>query len=169
MWGGALVYFYDVDYHTTDLDVFNISYGYGSLTTNVLENIRKVGKDNGVGSDWINDAVSLPDFQEKDSFNIKDMIRFLDKEKSIWIYDDQDNPKINLIPVSFCGVITAKLIAGRAKDFNFLAKLFRQLNITNEKELEKLFYQYNTFVNSDKYYFALENAKIIFDSFEQDG
>lgn len=101
--GGALAYFYDVDYSTTDLDVFNISYGYGSLTSNILENVSKVGELNDVGPDWINDMVSLPDFQRSDTLNVKDMTRFLDKEKSIWIYDSKGDPKINLIPVAFAG------------------------------------------------------------------
>lgn len=161
--GGALMYFYDIDYQTTDLDVFNISYGYGSLTKDILDNIKTIGKDNNIGPDWINDAVSLPDFQEKNIFTLKDMIRFLDIENSIWIYDSKGTPKINLVPVSFCGIIAAKLIAGRAKDIDTIRSIFKSFHIKNEETLNTLFANFPTFIGSDKYFHMIENANIIFE------
>lgn len=90
------------------------------------------------------------------------MIRFLDIENSIWIYDSNGTPKINLVPVSFCGIIAAKLIANRNKDFVALTKIFRDKNIRTESDLERLFYNFPSFIETDKYQVLLETAKEIF-------
>lgn len=160
--GGAVLSMYYSEYGnyiTNDADVFD--YYNTTLPDELIPYIDQVAIDNGLGYDWLNDAiVRHDDLDYLHNLKISEYIMMIDNPfEPEYFYNSNDVPVMELYHLSIYGLIAAKIIANRDKDYKALKKIIPQV-FTSLQDADNQFKTYaKSFTSSEHYKIVYDRLK----------
>lgn len=146
------MYFPELKYGTTtDADVFD--YYNAELPDFIFPYIEEVARNNNIGYDWFNDAIMRHDDPEY-VHNLKytEYVNFIENfDSPEYFYNQNGQVVMAMYHLSILGLIASKLMAGRNKDFEALARIVPSLYSSPEEVLNDFHTYALSFINTEHY------------------